>query len=130
MKNIVSSLFEKSVLPALLLGAMSMLMSPVGAFAQSRGGHSRGFSGGRAYSGRNFSGDGYSRGYRGGGRSYNGGRYYDRGRYYGGGYYPGGYYSGFVAPYAYGFAPESCGYYDRWGYWHVYPGCYAAPWGY
>ena len=44
------------------------------------------------------------------------------------------------APYVYGpsyyydpyYAPscDPAGYYDQWGYWHAYPGCYADPYGY
>jgi hypothetical protein len=117
----------------------------------------RGNSGGRSYSGgHGNSGRGYSdgrsysgqRGYSGGqahsgGRGYYSGRDYDRGRgwshgdrnrYYGGRGFSFGYYS---APYAYGpgyyYAPPPCnppGYYDQWGNWNYYPGCYAGPSGY
>ena len=86
--------------------------------------------GGGSY-GRNFSS---GRNYGGGGRGYYGGRgFVGHDRYYRG---RGGFGLGFGyygAPYAYGpgyYDPGFCspsGYYDRWGYWHLYPGCAPYP---
>jgi hypothetical protein len=119
-------------LPVLVAGVALMLSSPAGALAQNRGGH-----GGGGYSnGRSYSGGGH--GFVGGGRNYSDGRVYG-GRSYGGGYYRGGRpYLGFGGgpyvygpSYGYGYAPApACGYYDRFGYWRAYPGCYANPYGY
>ncbi|MCU1259835.1 MAG: hypothetical protein JWO80_2720 [Bryobacterales bacterium] len=99
--------------------------------------------GGQAYSGRggNYRGESYFRGQdhdRGwGDRDRYRGHDHDRGWGNGDGYrgYPRsyGYYS---APYAYGpsyYGPDYCnpgGYYDRWGNWHVTPGCSVDPLGY
>lgn len=126
------------------MAALLTLFDPTLGLAQHRSGGGRSFSGGaRNFSGggaRNFSGGrsfGGSRGFAFRGRE--GGRDYDRGRHWGGripdywpggGYYSYGYYG---APYAYGpgyygyYDPGYCnpvGYYDRWGYYHYYPGCY------
>lgn len=131
-----------------VLAALLTLGYPSAALARgehgggSRGGH--GFSqGGRGYGGgRQFRGGGRGFGggaYRGGG-GYYGGRGYYRGRGfegrnfrgghrdwddYGRGYYGGGLYFGYGGPYAYGYAPGACGYYDAWGYWHPDPACYS-----
>jgi hypothetical protein len=38
------------------------------------------------------------------------------------------YFGYYGAPYVYGYAPGYCnpaGYYDQWGNWVYYPGCYA-----
>ena len=129
-------MLNKLNLPALLVSTLLLLGVP--AFAQraaggrSSGGHSYS-GGGHAYS----SGSNYGGGYRGGvaGRSsgYYGGRgYYGGGYYSGRGYYGGGLYFG-LGGYGYGYAPgyygyaPACGYYDRWGRWTGYPGCYAGP---
>jgi hypothetical protein len=116
-----------------LLALALLLMAEAALFAREHGGGhgGRGDSGGRAFSaGRGFP----SRG--GGGRAYIGvrgfeGRAWDRGsRGYGGYYYGGGpsFYFGYGAPYYYNpgsYGPAACGYYDVYGYWHRYPGCYA-----
>jgi hypothetical protein len=87
--------------------------------------------------GQSFRGGGGFRGHaeRGGGWG-EGGGHFDRGRgwdhdrYRGGG----GLYFGYGAPYYYGYGSgyydPACGFYDRWGYWHPYPGCYADPYPY
>lgn len=128
-----------------LAAAVFALVLPTAAFAQ-RGEHGGGHGGGRNFSSRGFSGGGRS--FNGGGRSFNGG---DRG-FRGGGHFEGrrefrgrdfdhdrfrggGFYFGYGAPYYYGYAPgysydPACGYYDQWGYWHPYPGCYADPYPY
>jgi hypothetical protein len=97
--------------------------------------------GGQSYrgGGQNFSGgQSYSRGreYEGGGRGYYRGNDHDYRGYRGGrGYYGGGYGS-YSAPYYYGYGPsyyysdpgynacDPAGYYDQWGRWIPYPGCY------
>jgi hypothetical protein len=111
----------------------------------SRGGGSYGGQsyrgGGQSYrgGGQNFSGgQSYSRGreYEGGGRGYYRGNDHDYRGYRGGrGYYGGGYGS-YSAPYYYGYGPsyyysdpgynacDPAGYYDQWGRWIPYPGCY------
>jgi hypothetical protein len=133
---------KKSALPVLLAGTLLILLSPATAWAQGRGGHGR--SGGQAFSGRGFSGGGGrafsgGRGFSGGGRAFNGGRFYGGGRgFYGGRYYGGrSYFFGFYgAPYVYSpyyYGGGYCnppGYYDQWGYWRPYPGCYVPPAGY
>jgi hypothetical protein len=115
---------------------------------RSNNGGGRSFNGG----GRNFNGGGqnFNSGRSFGGRDFSGGRSFDRGRgfedrgrgfdrdrgfrdrdrdfrFYGGRGYGFGYYT---APYSYGYAPGYCnpaGYYDRWGNWRYYPGCYVDP---
>jgi hypothetical protein len=108
------------------LAAVLLLMAPAAVLAREHGGGhgGRGYSGGRAYSGRGFA-------YRGGGRGYIGGRGFE-GRGYRGYYYGGGpsFYFGYGAPYyysPYSYAPGGCGYYDAYGYWHADPACYANP---
>ena len=124
MKNTIFGFFRKSALTAVIAGAM-LALNPTGAMAQ-RGGHGGG--GGFRGGGGGYRGGGA---YRGGGNYYRGGGRYEgvRPRGFVGRYYPRYY----VAPY-FGFgyyAPvypyTSCGYYDAWGYWHVYPGCYVNP---
>jgi hypothetical protein len=112
-------MFKKLSFIAALAGVL--LICPA-AFAQ-RTGHvagSRGFSGGRSFSGPAVSGRAFV-----GGRSYYGGGY--RGYGYVGprfgvglGFYGPAYYPGYAA---------TCrvGYRDRFGYWHPAVGCYAAP---
>jgi len=99
----------------------------------------RGFSGGNY--GNHFGGQRFSGGreFNGGARFYGGDRGYDRsysGRAWGGydrNYRGGGLYFGFGAPYVYGpnyYYPGGCdpaGYYDQWGNWQPYPGCYVDP---
>ncbi len=171
-------MLKKFGLPALVLGTVIGVLSPVAVLAQEHRGGERGNSGGQRFSGggQNFSGRGYNgggqsynngggRNYYGGGQNFNsgrsfsgrdyyGGRGYDRGRnfegdrgrgwdrdrgfrdrddrfrYNGGRGYSFGFYG---APYYYS-APYydrgSCnpsGYYDRWGNWRYYPGCYVDP---
>jgi hypothetical protein len=117
---------KKRLLNILAVAVILTLSSPVAVLAREHGagggGHS--FSSGRSVgAGQRFNGG--ERQFRGGdfrhdGRGWGGGRDYNRGRYYGGAW--GGYYG---APYG-GYAYEpGCGYYDNWGYWHPYPGCYA-----
>jgi hypothetical protein len=131
MANKAIQFLRKSALTA-LLATLLLALSPTGAMAQ-RGGHSGGgggYRGGQSYRGGGYAGPRGS--YGGGGRYYSAPGY--RGGYRGGGYYRGGrYYGGvYIAPYAYGYYPPAypyaapaCGYYDAWGYWRVYPGCYA-----
>jgi hypothetical protein len=106
-----------------------------------RGGGQSYRGGGQSYrgGGQNFSGgQSYSRGreYEGGGRGYYRGNDHDYRGYRGGrGYYGGGYGS-YSAPYYYGYGPsyyysdpgynacDPAGYYDQWGRWIPYPGCY------
>jgi hypothetical protein len=136
MANKVIQFFRRSALTALLATAL-LALSPTGAMAQRgdhRGGGGEGHRGGQSYRGGSYAGP---RGYNGGGgRYYSGPAYRGGGSYRGGGYNRGGrYYGGvYIAPYAYGYyapaypyAAPACGYYDRWGYWRVYPGCYADP---
>lgn len=146
MKKLSSNFLKKIGFPALFAGVALLAANPAGALAQNRGGgHGGGYSGGRqSYSGGGRSYGGGERSY--GGRSFVGGGHeghdYDRGRgYYGGRYYGGGsgIYFGFGGG-GYGYDPyyyapaapaaPACGYYDRWGYWHAYPGCYVSPYGY
>jgi hypothetical protein len=140
---------KKLVLP-LAIGALAFILAPGAALAQGHGGArgggggheaSHGFSGGRGFSrggesrgGNQFSGRGFSGGERGG---YYGGHEFaehgrgrvdrDDGRYRGGAYF------GYGAPYVYGpnyyySAPcNPAGYYDQWGNWVYYPGCYVDP---
>jgi hypothetical protein len=143
-------MLQKLGLPILAVGTLLFVLSPSAALARDHGegGHGGGFSGGgnRGFSGggnRGFSGGGNFGNHSGGqrfseGRSYNGGeRDYSRERgYYGRGgwgdrdryYRGGGLYFGYGAPsYHY---PGSCnpaGYYDQWGNWQPYPGCYVNP---
>ena len=115
-----------------LLAAALLLLAPAAGFTREQGGGhgGRGFSGGHAFSG----GRGFGGGYR-GGNGYTGGRGFDRrgydwdrghrGYYYGA---SSSFYFGYGAPYnnsPYTYAPGACGYYDAYGYWHAYPGCYA-----
>jgi len=91
--------------------------APVVGLAEEHGGH--GYSGGHYERGHS---EGYNRGehreYREDHREYRGGNYRGGGYYYGG---PSVYLS---TPYAYGYN-NSCGYYDRYGYWHADPYCSA-----
>lgn len=118
MKNKIFGIIRKAALPAILAGSM-LAFSPVGAMAAE--GH-----GGRGGA-HSFAGG--ERGFRGGERGGYVDHDYRRGgdwhgyRGYGGGVY--------VAPYAYGPsygyaapAPDPCGYYDQFGYWHADPNCY------
>jgi hypothetical protein len=122
-----------------LFAAALLLLAPAASFAREHEGHGgRGYSGGHAFSGRNFGG-GY-RAEHGGGRQYFGGRGFERrdhdwDRGYRGNYYGGGpsFNFGYGAPYyysPYSYAPGACGYYDAYGYWHSSPGCYADPYSY
>jgi hypothetical protein len=119
MKRTWSALFRKLALPA-LLAVLFTVFAPAAAFAG--GGHGR-------HKGR---------GYYGGHAYYGGARVYYPRPYYGGTRFTFGFGFG-PAPYAYGPAyvyappPPPCvpaGYYDRWGRWRYYPGCYAVPYGY
>jgi hypothetical protein len=150
-------MFQKLGLPILAISTLLFVLSPSAALArgQSGGGHgssgghgfargggfsgggNRGFSGGGNF-GNHFGGQRFSEGhgYNGGGRDYSRergdygrGGWGDRDRYYSGG----GPYFGYGAPYVYGpshYYPGSCnpaGYYDQWGNWQPYPGCYVDP---
>ena len=132
MKFGLLNLIKKSTLPALLVGSLLAVSSPLpllaeghggghGGGGRSFGGAQRGFSGG----GRNFSERGN---FRGGEREFRGHRDYDRGRDYGGLRFGYGYYG--APAWGYSYSPYGCdpaGYYDQWGNWQPYPGCYVAP---
>lgn len=119
----------KSGLPVLVMGVV-LALTPSYAMAADRGGHggggfrgggmnqsARGFSGGRAFSGREGHFDGRG-----------GERHFDRDRDY---HFHGGYFYGapgfsfglYGAPYSYG-PGYACGYYNQWGNWIPTPGCY------
>jgi hypothetical protein len=103
-----------------LLAAALLVMAPVAVFAREHGGA----HGGRGFAYRGGGGRGFT-----GGRGFDG-RAWDRGHRGYGGYYSGGgpsFYFGYGAPYYYNpgyYDPAACGYYDAYGYWHAYPGCY------
>jgi hypothetical protein len=137
MKKALLKLFGKSALPALALGTILAVTSPVTALAQSRGGH----GGGSPSAGRSYGGHAYVAPH---GAYHSGPVYGYRGGYYGYGYhgpvygYPGvGFSFSFGAPYyypAYPYVappppPPPCGYYDQGGYFHPGP-CAPAPGGY
>lgn len=139
---------------ALVMGTFLMVLAPGVAMARDHGNSSgrsgridrggRGFSGGRNYAPRGFSG-GYS-----GRQNFVSPPRYDRGRssvyiaprsygrpFYRG--YSGGAYFGYSAPYGYAYTPgyayapavpqpQTCaeGYYDRYGNWIPNPNCYPA----
>jgi hypothetical protein len=156
-KQIIGRFLRKAGLPAVALGATLALAAPATVLARGpEGNHGggRSFSQGRSFSGggRNFGGGqrysapapAYRGGehYNGGGNYYGGGGNYYRGgsNYYRGGdhdrdrHYYRGYGPGYYAAPAYGFgfsyAPDPCnpgGYYDAYGQWIPYPGCYVAP---
>jgi hypothetical protein len=130
MPNKAIQFFRKSALTA-VFGFALLALTSMGAMAQNRGhygGGGGGYRGGQSYRGGGYAGP---RGFSGGGRYYSAPGYRGGGGYYRGGRYYGGVY---IAPYAYGYyapaypyAAPACGYYDRWGYWREYPGCYADP---
>jgi hypothetical protein len=150
MKNKITKLTKVLFASAALLVGMAAF-TPTTALAAEHGGHGfsggrsggfgggHSFSGGGSYGGRgNYAGRGYE-----GGRGYYGGRgyggFYGGGRYFGGRkyiaprYYGGGFGLGFYAGPSYRYAAPVCnpsGFYDQGGYWHYYPGCAAAPYGY
>ena len=115
----------KSGLPAAIMGVI-LALTPSYALAADRGGrggggmnHSaRGFSGGRAFSGREGHFDG---------RQGQFSRHFDRDDHFRGRYFygaPGLSFGFYGAPY-YGYGPGyACGYYDQWGNWIPTPGCY------
>jgi hypothetical protein len=149
--QLIGRFLRKAGLPGIALGAALALAAPATVLARGpEGGH----GGGHSFSqGRSFSGGGRSFGggqrfsapapaYRGGEHFNGGGNYYRGGSYYGGGwghgyyprYYRGGYGYGYYGAPAFGFgfsyAPNPCnpgGYYDAYGQWIPYPGCYVAP---
>src|SRR5258708_24379959 len=89
-------MFKRFGLPALVLGTVIGVLSPVGLLAQDHRGGDRGNSGGHGWGGgQNYSG----RGYNGGGRNYNrggppkkrgGGKFFKRGGVSGPGFFCGG----------------------------------------
>ena len=100
--------------------AAFLLLIPASGFAQRRSGG----GGGRVAvrSGVGFRGpvrgSGYGRGYDGGSRFSVGFGVYPRGYGYG--------YGSYGPAYGYGYAPVCrSGFYDRYGYWHPNPACYA-----
>ncbi len=122
MKNKLAGLFGKAALPALVAGAV-LAIGPVSAMAAERGGGHEGHYSGGGVSGRSYGGE--HRGFS-GGREFHAGRDFDHHDYDRG--YRGGAYFGFSAPYSYGYAaPNPCGYYDAYGYWHADPACYSGP---
>jgi hypothetical protein len=147
--------FGKTISTLVLAAAIAIAVPSGAFAQRGGGGHAGGgghvgggFSGGRsapAYRG----GGGFAGGYRGGyyGGGFRGGYGGYRGGYYGGyrgwgwggfglgfgyPYYGYGYgygYPSYAYPYGYSYpapAPApNCGYYDNYGYWHSYPGCYS-----
>jgi hypothetical protein len=148
-KQIFGRFLRKAGLSAVALGAALALAAPATVLARGpEGDH----GGGRSFSqGRSFSGGGRSFGggqrfsapapaYRGGEHFNNGGNYYrgggwgghdyDRHYYRGYGYGYGGYYGAPAYGFGFSYAPDPCnpgGYYDAYGRWIPYPGCYVPP---
>jgi hypothetical protein len=148
------NLIERSTLPALLVGSLLAFSSAAPLLAQERGsgghgggsgGHSSsggsavghsfsgGGSAGRSYGGAQRGSSGGERSFaergnfQGGDRAYRGDRDYGRRGYYGGGFGY-GYYGGPVYGHPYGaYGCDPAGYYDQFGNWQPYPGCYVAP---
>ncbi len=133
MKRRLLNLVRTSGVAAMVLGA-ALALAPATSMAAERGGHGGGghYSGGGGHS---FAGRGYEGGNRGGYGGYRGGGGHEG--YYRGGY-GGGYYGGYYAAPRLGFgfsygAPYGCnpaGYYDRFGRFIPYAGCYVPPYGY
>jgi hypothetical protein len=122
----------------MILGMAMAMMAPAAVMAAERGGGGHGYSGGGGHGYSGGGGHGYSGGEPGG---YRGGGSVDRGGYrgggrdrdYRGGYYAPGYRYGYGFGLGYSYAPNPCnpgGYYDQWGRWIAYPGCYVPPYGY
>lgn len=132
----------RRIAPMALLIVMGAFSSTAALAAEHYGGHGFGFGGGHggglggghAYSGRGavegrsyYGGGGY------GGPLAGGGRYYGGRGYYAPRYSGRGFGLGFYAAPGYGYVPPVCnpsGFYDQGGFWHYYPGCGAAPYGY
>jgi hypothetical protein len=121
-------MLRKFKLPAILMG-LALALSPATALAQRGGGHmggGHGFGGGGQFGGGfhggQFHGGGLGRGF----GHFEGGRHFVSPGF-GFGFYgsPGFYYGTpyYYPPSYYGFCSPA-GYYDAWGVFHYYPGCY------